>query len=68
MTALEIASYLLRHCKEGRSEWAVKLGTRGIDSLRPEGAPLDLVVPPAHDEISHDGQHNVFLRASDGGR
>lgn len=68
MTALEIASYLLRHCKEGRGAWSVKLGTRGLDSLRTKSAPLDLVVPHAPDEISHDGQHNVFLRASDGGR
>ena len=38
MTALEIASYLLRHCKEGRGAWSVKLGTRGLDSLRRVGA------------------------------
>ena len=68
MTALEIASYLLRHCKEVRGAWAVKLGTRGLESLRSQGAPLDLVVPHAPDEISHDGQHSVFLRASDGDR
>ena len=66
MTALEIASYLFRHCNEGRGAWAVKLGTRGIESLRSQGAPLVLAVPHAPDEISHDGQHSVFLRASDG--
>lgn len=65
-TMLEVASYLLRHCKEGRGAWAVKLGTRGLESLRSQGAPLDLVVQHAPDEISHDGQHSVFLRASDG--
>lgn len=64
--ALEIASYLLTHCKAGRGAWTVKLGTRGLDSLRSQGVPLDLVVPHASDEISHDGQHSIFLRASDG--
>lgn len=65
-TVLEAASYLIKQCRLGRGHWRMKLGTRGLESLRPKGKVLDLVIPQQGDEASHDGQNNVFLRASDG--
>lgn len=67
-TVIEAASYLLKQCRLGRGNWRLKLGTRGLDSLRPKGEVLDLVVPQQGEEASRDGQNNVFLRACDGDR
>lgn len=65
-TVREAARYLIKQCRLGRGHWRLKLGTRGLDSLRPKGAVLDLVIPQHGDEASRDGQNNVFLRATDG--
>lgn len=64
-TVLEVASYLLKQCRLGRGNWRMKLGTRGLDSLRPGGSVLDVRLPHAGDETSLDGQEHVFLRAAD---
>ena len=64
-TVLEAASYLLAHCKRGRGHWRLKLGTRGLESLRPKGRVLDLTIPQQGDDASRDGQNNVFLRAAE---
>jgi hypothetical protein len=62
----KVSAYLDRLISRGMGGHDLKLGTRGLDSLRAAGAPLDLEIPRIGDEISRDGKKEVFLRASDG--
>ena len=67
MTSVKVVSdYLSRLIEQGFGHYSLKLGTRGLESLRPEGRELDLCLPDHCAETAHDGREVAYLRASDG--
>jgi len=60
------ASYLARLIKRGMGGYRLKLGTRGLESLRTEGVELDLCLPDHCAETASDGRKVAYLRACDG--
>ena len=67
MTSVKVVSNYLSHLiEQGFGHYSLKLGTRGLESLRPEGRELDLCPPDCCAETAHDGREVAYLRASDG--
>lgn len=67
MTSVKVVSdYLSRLIDQGFSHYNLKLGTRVLESLRPDGRELDLCLPDACAEVANDGREVAYLRACDG--
>ena len=67
MTSVKVVSdYLSRLIEQGFGDYRLKLGTRGLESLRPEGRELDLCPPDCCAETAHDWREVAYLRACDG--
>jgi hypothetical protein len=67
MTSVKVVSNYLSHLiEQGFGHYSLKLGTRGLESLRPEVRELDLCLPDHSAETAHDGSEVAYLRASDG--
>ena len=67
MTSVKFVSdYLASLIDQGFGHYSLKLGTRGLESLRPEGRELDLCLPDHSAETAHDGREVAYLRACDG--
>lgn len=64
-TVSQIAKYLAELTELGYGDFNLKVGTRGVESLRPGGSPMSLVIPSFDDGID-SGKMVVFLRAIDG--
>ena len=65
-TVSQIAKYLTELTEFGYGDFNLKVGTRGVESLRPGGIPMNLVIPSFDDGID-SGKKCVFLRADNGG-
>ena len=63
----QAAEYLSNLIDQGFGHYSLKLGTRGLESLRPEGRELDLCLPDHCSETANDGREVAYLRACDGG-
>ena len=62
MTSVKVVSdYLSRLIDQGFSHYSLKLGTRGLESLRPEGRELDLCLPDTCAETAHDVHELAYL-------
>ena len=61
-----VSEYLSSLILQGFGHYSLKLGTRGLESLRPECRELDLCLPDHSAETAHDGREVAYLRASDG--
>ena len=62
MTSVKVVSnYLSRLIDNGFGHYNLKLGTRGIESLRAEGRELDLCPPDTCAETAHDGREVAYL-------
>ena len=61
-----VSEYLSSLIEQGFGHYSLKLGTRGLESLRPEGRDLDLCLPDPCAETAHDGRKVAYLRACDG--
>ena len=67
MTSVKVVSNYLSHLiEQGFGHYSLKLGTRGLESLRQEGRELDLCLPDSCAEVSSDGREAAYLRAGDG--
>ena len=67
MTSVKVVSDHLSHLiDQGFGHYRLRLGTRGLESLRPEGRELDLCLPDHSAETAHDGREVAYLRACDG--
>lgn len=67
MNSVKVVSNYLSHLiEQGFGHYSLKLGTRGLESPRPEGRELDLCLPDHSAETAHDGREVAYLRASDG--
>ena len=67
MTFVKVVSNYLSHLiEQGFGHYSLKLGTRGLEYLRPKGRELDLCLPDHSAETAHDGREVAYLRASDG--
>jgi hypothetical protein len=55
------AEYLSRLIEQGFGHYSLKLGTRGLESLRPDGRELDLCPPDCCAETAHDGHELAYL-------
>jgi len=67
MTSVKVVSNYLSHLiEQGFGHYSLKLGTRGLESLRPEVRELDLCLPDHSAETAHDGRKVAYLRAGDG--
>ncbi len=60
-TVTQAAEYLSHLVEKGFGHYSLKLGTRGIDSLRPEGRELGLCLPDTCAETAHDGRELAYL-------
>ena len=56
------AEYLSHLIEQGFGHYSLKLGTRGLESLRPEGRELDLCPPDHCAETAHDGHELAICR------
>ena len=65
-TVTQAAEYLSRLIEQGFGHYSLKLGTRGLECLRPEGRELDLCPPDDCSETANDGRDVAYLRACDG--
>ena len=61
-TVSQIAKYLTELTELGYGDFHMKVGTRGFESLRPGGSPLNIIIPSFDDGID-SGKMVVFLRA-----
>jgi len=67
MTSVKVVSDYLSHLIEhGFGHYNLKLGTRGLESLRHDGRELDLCLPDCCAETANDGRKVAYLRAGDG--
>ena len=66
-TVTQAAEHPAHLIEQGFGHYNLKLGTRGLVSLRPEGRELDLCPPDHCAETAHDGREVAYLRACDGG-
>ena len=55
------AAYLARLIEQGFGDYQLKLCTRGLESLRPDGRELDLCLPDTCAETAHDGHELAYL-------
>ena len=62
----QAAEYLSRLIEQGFGHYSLKLGTRGLESLRPDGREIDLCPPDCCAETANDGRKVAYLRAGDG--
>jgi len=67
ITVTQAAEYLSRLIEQGFGHYNLKLGTRGLESLRTNGRELDLCLPDHCAETAHDGREVAYLRVCDGG-
>ena len=65
-TITRISDYLSHLIEKGFGHYSLKLGTRGLESLRPDGREIDLCPPDHCAETAHDGRKVAYLRAGDG--
>ena len=65
-TITRISDYLSHLIEKGFGHYSLKLGTRGLESLRPEGREIGLCLPDHCAETAHDGRKVAYLRAGDG--
>ena len=65
-TVTRVSDHLSHLGAQGFGHYSLKLGTRGLESLRHEGRELDLCLPDHSAETAHDGREVAYLRASDG--
>ena len=65
-TVSQIAKYLTELTELGYGDFNLKVGTRGVESLRPDGSSMNLIIPSFDDGID-SGKKCVFLRADNGG-
>ena len=65
-TVSQIAKYLTELAELGYGDFNLKVGTRGVESLRHGGSPMNLIIPLFDDGID-SGKKCVFLRADNGG-
>jgi len=65
-TVSQIAKYLTELTELGYGDFNLKVGTRGVESLRPDGSPMNLIITSFDDGIG-SGKKCVFLRADNGG-
>ena len=65
-TITRISDYLSHLIEKGFGHYSLKLGTRGLESLRPDGREIDLCPPDCCAETENDGRKVAYLRASDG--
>ena len=65
-TVSQIAKYLTELTELGYGDFNLKVGTRGVESLRPDGSPMNLIITSFDDGID-SGKKSVFLRADNGG-
>jgi len=65
-TVTYAAEHLSRLIEQGFGHYSLKLCTRGLESLRPDGRELDLCKPDSYAETAHDGRKVAYLRARDG--
>jgi hypothetical protein len=61
MTSVTQAEHLSRLIEQGFGHYSLKLGTRGLESLRPDGRELDLCPPDCYAETAHDGHELAYL-------
>ena len=67
MTSVKVVSNYLSHLiEQGFGHYSLKIGARGLESLRPEGRELGLCLPDTCAETAHDGRKVAYLRACDG--
>jgi hypothetical protein len=67
MTSVKVVSNYLSHLiEQGFGHYSLKLGTRGLESLRPEGREFALCPPDCCAETANDGRKVAYLRACDG--
>lgn len=64
-TVAKSAEYLSRLIEQGFGDYQLKLGMRGLESLRPDGRELDLCPPDCCAETAHDGRKVAYLRVCD---
>ena len=62
----QAAEYLSNLIEQGLGNYRLRLGTRGLESLRPEGREFDLCLPDHSAETAHDGREVANMRACDG--
>ncbi len=60
-TVAQAAAHLSRLIEQGFGHYSLKLGTRGLASLRPDGRELDLCLPDTCAETAHDGHELAYL-------
>ena len=65
-TVTRVSDHLSHLGAQGFGDYRRKIGTRGLESLRPEGRELDLCPPDCCAETAHDGREVAYLRACDG--
>ena len=65
-TVTRVSDHLSHLGAQGFGHYSLKLGTRGLESLRPEVRELDLCLPDHSAETAHDGREVAYLRACDG--
>jgi hypothetical protein len=65
-TITRISDYLSHLIEKGFGHYSLKLGTRGLESLRPDGREIDLCPPDCCAETANDGRKVAYLRAGDG--
>ena len=61
-TVTQAAEYISRLIEQGFGHYSLRLGTRGLESLRPEGRELDLCPPDCYAETAHDGHELAICR------
>ena len=65
-TVTQAAEHLAHLIEQGFGHYRLQLGTRGLESLRPNGREIDLCLPDHCAETAHDGRKVAYLRACDG--
>lgn len=60
-TIYKAAEYLSQMIEQRFGNYNLKLGTRGLESLRPDGRELDLCLPDCCAETAHDGRKLAYL-------
>ena len=65
-TVTRVSDHLSHLGAQGFGHYSLKLGTRGLESLRPDGREIDLCPPDCCAETANDGRKVAYLRAGDG--
>lgn len=63
MTSVKVVSDYLSHLiEQGFGHYSLKLGTRGLESMRLEGREIGLCLPDTCAETAHDGHELAICR------